>query len=90
MVLSTSQVLQIFCIDIEYFLCMERQPPFDVPVVRAALARSISLKGSQDKLATAGGDLDRDFARVRGRAAAPASKIRPQEEGDVRAHLTTP
>jgi DNA-binding transcriptional regulator YdaS (Cro superfamily) len=34
---------------------MERQPPSDLPVVRAALSRAIALKGSQKKLAAACG-----------------------------------
>jgi DNA-binding transcriptional regulator YdaS (Cro superfamily) len=48
---------------------MERQPPFDLPVVRAALSRAIALKGSQDKLAAACGVTQAAISRatVRGR-----------------------
>jgi DNA-binding transcriptional regulator YdaS (Cro superfamily) len=48
---------------------MYPQPPFDPPSVRAAVARAIALKGSQDKLAAACGVTQAAISRanVRGR-----------------------
>jgi DNA-binding transcriptional regulator YdaS (Cro superfamily) len=51
---------------------MDRQPPSDPPVVRAALARAIALTGSQAKLAAACGVSQAAISRVnlRGRVSA--------------------
>jgi len=43
---------------------MDRPPPIDLPVVRAALAQAIALKGSQGKLAAACGVTQTAISRV--------------------------